>query len=35
MGQAGYEKTTSHYTWERVVDRVERVYLDLATGKNP
>jgi hypothetical protein len=35
MGRAGYEKTTSLYTWDRVVDRVERVYLDLATKRNP
>lgn len=35
MGRAGYEKTTSLYTWDRVVDRVERVYLDLATERNP
>jgi glycosyltransferase involved in cell wall biosynthesis len=33
MGEAGYQKTTSVYTWEKVVDRVERVYLDLAQVK--
>jgi glycosyltransferase involved in cell wall biosynthesis len=33
MGLAGYEKTISLYTWERVVDRVERVYLHLADDK--
>jgi glycosyltransferase involved in cell wall biosynthesis len=35
MGQAGYEKTTSLYTWERVVDRVERVYRQLADETRP
>jgi glycosyltransferase involved in cell wall biosynthesis len=34
MGQAGYEKASSRYTWERVVDRVEHVYLSLL-GSSP
>jgi glycosyltransferase involved in cell wall biosynthesis len=26
MGRAGYERTVAHYTWQKVVDRVEQVY---------
>ena len=34
MGQAGYEKTISQYTWDRVTDRVESAYLDVAARGN-
>jgi glycosyltransferase involved in cell wall biosynthesis len=29
MGERGYAKTIEHFTWEKVTDRVERLYLDL------
>jgi len=28
MGRAGYERTVAQYTWEKVVDRIEQVYVD-------
>jgi glycosyltransferase involved in cell wall biosynthesis len=34
MGQAGYEKATSLYTWEKVTDRVEGVYREVVEGKS-
>ena len=33
MGMAGYSKTLARYTWEKVVDRVETLYLDLHAVK--
>jgi glycosyltransferase involved in cell wall biosynthesis len=33
MGRRGHTKTMTQYTWERVIDRVERLYLDLSTDK--
>jgi glycosyltransferase involved in cell wall biosynthesis len=33
MGQRGQAKTMALYTWERVVDKVERLYLDLFIDK--
>lgn len=35
MGQAGYEKATSLYTWEKVTDRVEGVYREVVEGRRP
>jgi glycosyltransferase involved in cell wall biosynthesis len=29
MGSAGYEKTIEHFTWDRVVDRIERIFTNL------
>ncbi len=29
FGKSGYVKTVTHYTWDRVVDRVENLYCDL------
>lgn len=29
MGVAAYSKTLAHYTWDKVVDRVETLYRDL------
>jgi glycosyltransferase involved in cell wall biosynthesis len=29
MGERGYAKTIEHFTWEKVTNRVERLYLDL------
>jgi glycosyltransferase involved in cell wall biosynthesis len=29
MGNAGYEKTVEHFTWDRVVDRIERIFVKL------
>jgi glycosyltransferase involved in cell wall biosynthesis len=31
MGQEGYEKTLSAFTWDKVTDRVEQIYLNLIT----
>lgn len=33
MGMAGYSKTLTHYTWDKVVDRVETLYRDLHAVK--
>lgn len=32
MGNSGYAKTLSQFTWDRVVDRVEKLYLDLSNN---
>lgn len=29
MGENGYTKTISHFTWDKVTDRIEKLYLDL------
>ena len=29
MGRAGYEKTLSTFTWDKITDRVERIFLEL------
>jgi glycosyltransferase involved in cell wall biosynthesis len=29
MGQEGYEKTLSEFTWDKVTDKVERIFLNL------
>ena len=34
MGMAGYSKTLAHYTWDKVVDRVETLYRDLHAVKS-
>lgn len=34
MGMRGYSKTVAHYTWDKVVDRVESLYRDLHAAKN-
>jgi glycosyltransferase involved in cell wall biosynthesis len=33
MGRSGYAKTMAQHTWDKVTDRVERVYLDLVAAK--
>jgi glycosyltransferase involved in cell wall biosynthesis len=33
MGMRGYSKTLAHYTWDKVVDRVETLYRDLHAAK--
>jgi len=33
MGARGYAKTIEHFTWEKVTDRIERLYLDLIAEK--
>ncbi|HJT21780.1 MAG TPA: glycosyltransferase family 4 protein [Nitrospira sp.] len=35
LGRKGYVKTVGHYTWDRVVDRVENLYRDLHMTKVP
>lgn len=41
MGHAGYEKTMTRYTWEKIIEKVENIYLqiprvgDLRKGKIP
>jgi len=32
MGRNGHTKTITQYTWDKVIDRLERLYLDLATA---
>ena len=34
MGMAGYSKTITHYTWDKVVDRVETLYRVLHAAKD-
>jgi glycosyltransferase involved in cell wall biosynthesis len=34
MGRSGRAKTMEHYTWDKVIDRIERLYLDLATTRS-
>ncbi|HKU52606.1 MAG TPA: glycosyltransferase family 4 protein, partial [Nitrospira sp.] len=34
MGMTGYSKTLAHYTWDKVVDRVEMLYRDLRAAKS-
>ncbi len=34
MGMRGYSKTIAHYTWDKVVDRVEALYRDLRAAKD-
>jgi glycosyltransferase involved in cell wall biosynthesis len=29
MGRSGHAKTVTHYTWDKIIDRVERLYVDL------
>ena len=33
MGNSGYGKTISQFTWDRVIDKIERLYLDLLVNK--
>src|SRR5262249_43744335 len=33
MGRRGYAKTIARFTWDRVVDRVEKLYLELFAAK--
>ena len=33
MGRAGYERTVAHYTWQKVVDRIEQVYDDACRNR--
>jgi glycosyltransferase involved in cell wall biosynthesis len=33
MGRAGLEKTLSRFTWDKITDRVEQIYLDLVASK--
>ena len=33
MGRAGLEKTLSCFTWDKITDHVEQIYLDLVTSK--
>jgi glycosyltransferase involved in cell wall biosynthesis len=33
MGRNGYNKTVSRFTWEKVTDKVERLYRDLSASK--
>ena len=32
LGEAGYARTVSEFTWERVIDRVEALYMDLTAS---
>ncbi len=34
MGRSGHAKTIAQYTWDKVTDRVERLYLDLQAAKS-
>jgi len=34
MGRNGHVKTLTQYTWDKVTDRVERVYLDLVAARS-
>jgi glycogen synthase len=34
LGRNGRAKTMEHYTWDKVTDRIERFYLDLATARS-
>lgn len=34
MGMRGYSKTIAHYTWDKVVDRMEALYRDLHAAKD-
>jgi glycosyltransferase involved in cell wall biosynthesis len=31
LGQAGYTRTTSEFTWDRIIDRIEGLYKELAS----
>ena len=33
MGKAGYAKTMKYYTWEKVADRVEKIYRDVVDSQ--
>jgi len=33
MGRNGYNKTVTRFTWEKVTDKVERLYHDLSASK--
>jgi glycosyltransferase involved in cell wall biosynthesis len=33
MGRSGYAKTIAQYTWDKVTDKVEKLYLELVAGK--
>jgi glycosyltransferase involved in cell wall biosynthesis len=33
MGRSGQAKTMARYTWDKVTDRIEKLYLDLAAAK--
>ena len=33
MGRSGHDKTMARYTWDKVTDRVERLYLELAAAR--
>lgn len=34
MGRCGYEKTIAQFTWDKITDKVEKLYLELAAKKN-
>jgi glycosyltransferase involved in cell wall biosynthesis len=34
MGRSGHAKAMEHYTWEKVTDRIERLYLELTTTRS-
>ena len=33
MGRSGHTKALTHYTWDKIIDRVERLYFDLVEAK--
>lgn len=35
MGRSGCDKTVANYTWDKVTDRVEKLYLELRAAKQP
>ena len=33
MGRSGRDKTVANYTWDKVTDKVEKLYLELLAAK--
>jgi glycosyltransferase involved in cell wall biosynthesis len=31
LGRAGYTRTTSEFTWDKIIDRIEGLYKELAS----